>query len=190
MTPAHWQTLSSRTVLDIHPWLAVVEDHVRLPSGRIVNDFYRIKMPDYVLVAARHEDGRFLMERHFKQCLGREILTSPAGGIDCGETPLAAARRELLEETGYEAERFTSLGAYTVDGTRGLCSAHLFLAEGLKKVAAPLSNDMEEMELVHLSAEHIRSAVSSGLIPLLPDIALLSLIMGSLLEDRTQGPTP
>jgi ADP-ribose pyrophosphatase len=190
MKLAHWQTISSKTVLDLYPWLSVIEDCVKLPSGRIVNDYYRIKTPDYVIISARRDDERFLMERHFKQCLGREILTSPACGIDKGETPLEAARRELIEETGYEAASLKSLGEYIVDGTRGICTAHLFLANGLCKVATPLTNDMEEFELVSLSDDEIRTAVREGLIPLLPDIAILSITLGGLLDNLSQGPIP
>jgi len=176
--PAPWHTESSRTILDLPPWFSVIEDTVRLPSGRVVNDFYRIEAPDYVLISARRDDGYILMERHYKQCLGRVILTSPAGAVDEGETPLEAAQRELLEETGFTADQWTSMGSFVVDGTRGICTAHLFAAENLREVAAPTSNDMEEFELLFMSTDDIRAAVSEGQIPLLPDIAILSMTLG------------
>jgi len=188
LTP--WHTESSRTILDLPPWFSVVKDTVKLPNGRIVNDYYRIEAPDYVLVSARRDDGCILMERHYKQCLGRFILTSPAGGVGDGEVPLEAAKRELLEETGFEADIWTSLGSFVVDGTRGICTAHFFSAETLRHVAEPMDSDMEEFELLFMSTDEIRAAVCEGIIPLLPDIAILSMTLGGLLSNSAQGGAP
>lgn len=182
--PAPWHTELSRTILDLMPWFSVVADTVKLPSGRVVNDYYRIEAPDYVLISVQRDDGAILMERHYKQCLGRIILTSPAGGVEVGEMPLAAAKRELLEETGYVAEQWTSMGSFVVDGTRGICTAHLFSAEKLCQVAAPMTNDMEEFELLFMSKDDIRVAVRENQIVLLPDIAILSMTLGTLLSQE------
>lgn len=187
---APWHTESSQTILDLQPWFSVVKDIVKLPSGRIVNNYFRIEAPDYVLISARRDDGCLLMERHYKQCLGRFILTSPAGGVDEGEAPLEAAKRELLEETGFEADKWTPMGSFVVDGTRGICTAHLFSAEALRHMAGPEKNDMEEFELLFMSADEIRAAVSKGMIPLLPDIAILSMTVGGLSCNHAQGARP
>lgn len=189
-SPAPWRTESSRTILNSQPWFSVIEDTVKLPSGRVVNDYYRIEAMDYVLISARRDDGCLLMERHYKQCLGRVILTSPAGGVDNGETPLVAAQRELLEETGFESDQWASMGSFVVDGTRGICSAHLFSAENIRKVAVPETDDMEELELLFMSASDIRTAILDGQIPLLPDIAILSMTLGGLSYDHTAGALP
>lgn len=179
--PRPWHTESSETILDLQPWLSIIKDTVKLPSGRVVDDYYRIEAPDYVLISAQRDDGAILMERHYKQCLGRIILTSPAGGVDEGETPLEAARRELVEETGFEAEEWKALGSFVVDGTRGICTAHLFSAKKLKYVVAPKVDDMEQFDLQFLNVMEIRAAVSDGLITLLPDVALLSMTFDNLL---------
>lgn len=180
MAPAPWQTETTHTVLDLPPWFRVVRDTVRLPNGRLVPDYYRIEAPDYVLVCARREDGAVLMERHYKQCLRKTILTSPAGGVDPGESPLQAAQRELLEETGFEAGRWSPLGSFVVDGTRGICTAHLFSASQLSKVAEPACCDMEEFDLLFMSPAQIAAGLTDGSIPLLPDLALLSVALWGL----------
>ena len=179
--PKPWQTQSTRVILDLSPWFSVVKDSVALPSGRIVDDFYRIAAPDYVLIAARAE-RQFLMEQHYKHCLQRNIITCPAGGVNDGEAPLDAAKRELLEETGYEAAQWEELGSFVVDGTRGICRAHFFLAEGLTWTTTPVSNDMEECQLLFMSDADIRQAVRTSDICLLPDIALLSMLSPNLLQ--------
>lgn len=173
-----WRTLSTRSVVDLAPWFSVVCDTIKLPSDRVIDDYYRIVAPDYAIVCAVCADGRIIMERHYKQCVGRFLLTCPAGGVEAAENPRQAAQRELLEETGYSAQNWTPLGAFAVDGTRGICKAHLFLAEGTKQESVPEISDIEEFSLVFLDREQVASAIHDGTICLLPDIALLSMLFG------------
>jgi ADP-ribose pyrophosphatase len=178
--PLFWHTVSSKILLDLPPWFSIVQDSIRLPSGKVVPDFYRIEAPDCVLITARREDGCILLERLFKQGTGRVILTSPAGAIEKGESPLEAAQRELYEETGYVAGRWKSIGSFLLDGNRGICTAHFFIAEEIQKVAEPVVDEMEQVEVVFLGNADIESAIRSGEIPLLPDVAILSLSLGGL----------
>jgi ADP-ribose pyrophosphatase len=183
VTLAPWKKVSSRILLDLSPWFSVIGDTVILPSGRTADNYYRIEAPDSVLIHAVLPNGQVLMERHYKQCLGRVILTSPAGSVEAGEMPLEAARRELLEETGYEADLWQSMGAFKIDGTRGVCTAHLFRAEALRYVAAPNTGDMEELEVVFMDLEQIAQSVRSGEIALLPDLAIIGLARSGLFRD-------
>lgn len=173
-----WKQVSTRTMLDCHPWLKVHEDSICLPGGRNIHDYYRIESPDYVIMAVRDATGRFLLERMYKHGVGSIILTSPSGGIDAHETPLEAAQRELLEETGIEAQQWIPVGSYHIDGTRGICKAHFFIAQELNQVALPEQHDIETCAIELLTIDDIAEAIRDGSICLLPDIALYSLVLG------------
>src|SRR5947207_11562367 len=99
--------------------MRVWSEAVQLPDGRVVEEFSTIELPDYVVVVALTPDGRVVVERNYKHGPRRVCLNLPAGYLERGEEPLAAARRELLEETGYAAEEWVSLGGFAKDGNRG-----------------------------------------------------------------------
>ncbi len=82
--------------------------------------------------------------------------------LGLGEAPQAAAQRELLEETGYEASKWINLGSYVLDPNRGVGTRYLFLALGARPVAEPDSDDLEDQELLRLSKDEIGTALHSG----------------------------
>jgi ADP-ribose pyrophosphatase len=164
----HWETLSRREVADGRPWVRLWAEAVRLPDGHVVEGFFTIEMPDYAVVVALTPDGRVVVERNYKHGPRRVCLNVPAGYVEQGEDPLAAARRELLEETGYVADEWVSLGSFTNNGNRGCGVGHLFLARQAQKVAEPDAGDLEEMEIGLMGLDEVIEAVRRG------DVAVLS----------------
>ena len=88
--------------------LKVYRDTVRLPDGSQGEREY-IRHPGAVAIVALTDDRKLLLERQYRYPPRREFIEIPAGKIDPGEHPLATAKRELLEETGYVAEEWTRL---------------------------------------------------------------------------------
>src|SRR5262245_5889114 len=99
--------LSSKTVYH-GKLLHVLEDQVRLPDGKTAQREY-IRFPGAVMMVAFLDARTILLERQFRYPLRRHFHEIPAGKIDRGEEPLAAARRELREECGYEAGEWRHL---------------------------------------------------------------------------------
>jgi ADP-ribose pyrophosphatase len=157
-----WKTLNRRTVLDQGQYLVVENHSIQLPDGQIISDWPWVITPDYINVLAVTEAGQFLCFRQTKYGVEGTSLAPVGGYLEPGEDPLAAARRELLEETGYQASDWLDLGHYRVDGNRGAGIAYLFLARGARPVAKIQADDLEEQELLHLSRPEIEAAVAAG----------------------------
>lgn len=162
-----WKTKTRQTVLNDQPWLTVEHHTVELPNGRLLPDWPWIITPDYINVVAVTEAGLFLCFRQVKYGIEGTTLSIVGGYIEAGEEPLAAAQREMLEETGYESPDWVSLGSYLVDPNRGIASGHLFLARQARFVTSPIADDLEEQELLLLTREEIEAALKSGEIKIL-----------------------
>lgn len=102
-----WETVESKEIADCRVF-KVREDLTR--NGTKTGKFYVIENPDWVNVIAVTKDSEVVLIEQFRHGIGEIILEIPGGMIDGGESPETAARRELLEETGYSAEKFIFLG--------------------------------------------------------------------------------
>jgi len=156
---APWKCLGREVLLAVPPWFEVIQERVELPSGRILDDFYRIVLPDFATIVPVTPEGQVVMVRGYKHGLRRVNLSPPAGLLEAGEEPLAAAQRELLEETGYAGDDWSSLGKFVVDGNRQCGTMHLFVARGVRRVRAPIPDEMETLRLELLSPEQLKLAL-------------------------------
>ncbi len=172
-----WKVLASRDLLDASPYLKVRAETVELPDGRQVESFYQVEQPDYALMFVETEDGHVVMLRTYKHGARRVSLTFPAGAISPGEDPLTAAKRELLEETGYESDDWTALGDYVVQGNHRGCACHMFHARNARKVAEPDSGDLEEMRIELHTPRDLIDAAARGEYAFLPVIAMLGAML-------------
>ena len=180
-----WKTLSRRTILDHNKFLAVESHTIELPDGRVISDWPWVITPDFVNIVPVTEDGEFLCFRQCKYSVEGVSLAPVGGYIEPGEAPLAAAQRELLEETGYEASEWINLGYYPVDGNRGAGAAYFFLARDARRVSAPDADDLEEQELFTISRAEMEAAVTSNEFKLLPWVAIVALAL--LYLDKEDG---
>jgi ADP-ribose pyrophosphatase len=146
--PPHDFTVESSETLYEGAIFALRRDDVRMPGGRVAA---REKVEHYgaVAIAALDDQDRLVMIYQYRPALGRRIWEMPAGLLDeAGEDPVEAARRELVEEVGVEADDWATL--VDVVGCPGFAdeSVRVFLARGLRDVDRPASADDEESDLV------------------------------------------
>jgi ADP-ribose pyrophosphatase len=157
-----WMTHSRRVVFDQPPWLRVEYHEVELPGGRVIPDWTWIKTPDYINVVVETETGQFLCFRQRKYGVKEAMLALVGGYIEAGEAPLAAAQRELREETGYVSDEWVSLGQYLVDPNRGIATGYLFLARRAWRASEIDSDDLEAQEILLLSRGELEQALEQG----------------------------
>ncbi|HEX8387263.1 MAG TPA: NUDIX hydrolase [Rubricoccaceae bacterium] len=111
-------------------FIDVAVDAVIQPDGER-GQYATVRMKPGVTVLPVLDDGRVALVRQFRYALGAESLEAPAGGIDEGESPLDAAKRELKEEMGIQAAEWEALGTVHIDTSIVHCPDHLFVARGL-----------------------------------------------------------
>ena len=141
-------------------FLRVARDSARAPDGSTVQRQY-LRHPGAVVIVAVDEDRRMVVEHQFRYPLQRVFVEFPAGKIDPGEDIGACARRELREEAGLVAERWTHLGVMHPCIGYSDERIEVFLARGLHSVGQTLDAG-EFLELDRMSPAEFEAAVFSG----------------------------
>jgi 8-oxo-dGTP pyrophosphatase MutT (NUDIX family) len=137
-------------------------DRVRISEKSVLDEYHVVESPNWALVLCFTEAGAVAMVRQYRHGIGRMSLELPAGAIDSGEEPEEAARRELLEETGLEADEWSLLGRCAPDPTRHTNYAYMFAARGARLVAEPVFDETEEMEVVYFKPTELLAEVDRG----------------------------
>lgn len=157
-----WKTTNKRTILQNGKFLTVEYHTVELPDGQVIDDWAWVITPNYVNVVLIDTKGQFVLFQQTKYGIDG-ISFAPVGGyIEPDEDPLIAAKREVMEETGYEAKEWIDLGSYRVDANRGAGMAYTYLATGAEKIAEPNADDLEEQELIFLNRAEVETALFKG----------------------------
>jgi len=176
-----WQILASRPLLDRQPWLSVWEEDVQLPNGLTIDGYLRARGRDYAMIFALLEDGTAPLVRQYKQGVGRPMYDLPAGYLDApDESPLVAAQRELLEETGLIAGRWESLGHLVIDTNRGDTQAHLYLALDAQPNGRQHLDPTEAIEVSYHRPDDLRRMVLNQEIDSLASVAGIMLALAAL----------
>jgi len=131
---------------------------------------------DWVNVVALTPDQQLVMVRQFRFGADEVTLEIPGGMVDPGEAPVQAAQRELREETGYQASRWTSLGFTSPNPAFIRNRLHCFLAEGCERVGDQQQDAGEHIEVELHPASAIEAMIASGQVQhALVEVAFLKL---------------
>ncbi len=163
----------------IEPWSVVRENKeyktpifnllkrtMRLQSDteEMQGDFYVLKAPEWINMIAFTEEDEVLLVEQYRYGTREPTLEIPGGMVDPGEQPLDAARRELLEETGYRSERWESLGKVSANPAIMSNYAHLFIAKGCFYEGVVNPDTHERINVHKMPVEEFLERVKEGAI--------------------------
>ena len=157
MTLKPWKILESH---HIHEHVRI--DTCELPNGKLIDGFV-VEFGPWVTIVALTREQQVVMVRQYRHGAQKVLLELPGGAMDAGdENPLQAARRELLEETGYTSDTFIQIGCVYPNPANQTNRIYSFLALNAEKVADQKLDETEEIELELKPLEAVIAMAKNG----------------------------
>ena len=181
-----WEEIKTDHIIQ-NEWIDFRESTYRFPDGREIGPFYSYSRRDYVVIVASDEDGNYLCVKQFRQGIKEVTTEFPAGGIErkdgkeydnhaesagrgadgCSDTvtaedALSAAKRELLEETGYESDEWDHLLTVPSNATIADNYAYIFKASNCRKSSGQDLDDTEFVDVIKHTEEEIEEMISQN----------------------------
>lgn len=145
-TSQYWSVVRQDTEYQT-PIFSLLKRKSRLPEENLEGDFYIIDAPDWTNIIAITEDQQVILVEQFRHGIQKATLEIPGGAIDGDEEPMNAAKRELLEETGYSSEDWIKLGEVSSNSAILSNYTHLYLARNCQ---LQQEQNLDEHELIEL----------------------------------------
>lgn len=135
-------------------------DDAKLPDGRIVQREV-VEHPGGVAIALENTDGNFFLVSQWRYAQEKELVEFPAGKLELGENPFEAIKREVVEETGYDAKDYIDFGEFVPTGAYGQEKVHLYYAKANIYHGQHLDDD-EHLDVILKSLDEIIDEIMSG----------------------------
>ena len=170
-----WEEISTEHIVQ-DEWIDFRRSAYRFPDGRVFEPFYSYSRRNYVVIVASDTDGKYLCVRQFRQGIKEVTTEFPAGGIErtdgreygegdstsASEDALEAAKRELLEETGYISDDWTHLLTVPSNATVADNYAHIFMAKNCLKSKEQNLDETEFLNVTKYSSGEIEEMILKG----------------------------
>lgn len=150
-----WKVLESKYIIR-RPWLTARCDKVELPTGAVHPEYYVLEYPTWVNIIAITKNGRFVMVEQYRHGL-RDIFTElVAGVVEEGEQPIAAAKRELLEETGYGNGEWCEFAILSQNPGSTNNLTYSYLATDVEKLTGQHLDETEDVAVRLMSEDEVK----------------------------------
>ena len=156
-----WKRRTSEQIADCRVF-RVREDACERDSDGTAHNFFVVEAPDWVNVIALTKEKRIILIEQYRQGIEEITLEIPGGMIDAGEDPEAAARRELAEETGYEATEFILLGKSRPNPAIQTNWMYHYLALDCEKTTETAFDEHESLLTKVVSLTDVQQLIASG----------------------------
>ncbi len=168
-----WEEIRTEHIIQ-DEWIDFRKSAYRFPDGSVFEPYYSYSRRDYVVIVASDTEGNYLCVRQFRQGIKKVTTEFPAGGIErkdgrkygsgdwSAEDALAAAKRELREETGYESDEWSYLLTVPSNATIADNYAYLFAAQNCRKVSAQSLDETEFLNVKKFKAQEIEVLIAKG----------------------------
>ena len=171
--PLAWEEISTEHVIQ-DEWIDFRKSAYRYPDGRVFEPYYSFTRKDYVVIVASDTEGKYLCVRQYRQGIREVTNEFPAGGIEqkdgegfggadlAADNVLAAAKRELLEETGYVSDEWKPLLRVPSYATLTDNYAYIFAARNCRRVAGQNLDETEYLNVEKHTAQEIEEMIAQG----------------------------
>jgi 8-oxo-dGTP pyrophosphatase MutT (NUDIX family) len=159
--PRRWTVLATELLQDCAVF-SVSRTLAKSPRTGEPHPFYRIDSTDWVNIVPLTPDGDVVMVRQYRHGLDDFTIEIPGGMVDPGETPMQAAGRELIEETGYRAAEIVPLGGTNPNPALFGNTLHVFLGRDVEWVEEVRNESTEETHVEVVSPAELRRLVRAG----------------------------
>jgi 8-oxo-dGTP pyrophosphatase MutT (NUDIX family) len=143
-------------------WLELSEQRVQVANGNVIERFHLIKSPDWASVVCVTSASELVLVRQYRHGIAQPSLELPAGVIEAHETPEQAARRELLEETGFESDDWAHIQSVATEPARHTTRAHFYCARHARRLQAPRLEATEVLDTVLVPLSELERLATDG----------------------------
>ena len=167
-----WEEISTEHIVQDR-WIDFRKSAYRYPDGRVFEPFYSYSRRDYVVIVASDTDGNYICVRQFRQGIKEVTTEFPAGGVErddgreygttkASEETLDTAKRELMEETGYESDEWEHLLTIPSNATIADNYATVYRAKNCRPSGKQNLDETEVLQIYKYTEDEIESMISEG----------------------------
>jgi 8-oxo-dGTP pyrophosphatase MutT (NUDIX family) len=161
--PKPFELLDRKYLFRRPPWLVLRQDHLRLPTGGEIPEYWISEYPPWANVVAVTPDDQVVLVRQYRPGIGQVHFEIPAGVVDAADAdPQTAAQRELAEETGYGGGRWSLLTTLSANPALQTNLTYTYLAEGVTPRADAAPELTEDLRVHLVPLAEIAGLIDTG----------------------------
>lgn len=172
--PKSWEIIGSTGIFNSR-WLRLRRDECLLPSGRVLDDYFVVEVPDGAAIVALTVNKELILVRQYKHGLGQVVLELPAGIVEANEEPAITIGRELQEETGYIAANIEYITTLVTKPARMSARTRIYYADDVELGSAQQVNDSEIIETILVPLVELSALIQRG--EIITETSLAALLM-------------